>query len=194
LKKEILTVWKKKFWQFEMGNFDSLKKEILTVWNGKFWQFEKRNFDCLKKEILTVFLATIWGSLLHLFLRIFSRNLILHNFFRYTFVDLAQIVCKIPKTYDEKEELSSDDDYFEGYASEPSTMPTTSRLHRVKTGGSLSLSEHEFDSEDDEMDMPRPLRMRTSSTSESTRSVDTSGASPLAPPKILDLDKKANTS
>lgn len=110
--------------------------------------------------------------------------------FRYTFVDLAQIVCKVPETYAEKEELTSDDDYFEGYASEPSTMPTTSRLHRVKTGGSLSLSEHEFDSEEDDMDMPRPLRMRSSSTSESTRSPDSSEANPLASasPKILKPD------
>jgi hypothetical protein len=37
--KQILTVWKGKFWQFGKGNFDSLRKEILTVWKGKFWPF-----------------------------------------------------------------------------------------------------------------------------------------------------------
>ncbi len=48
LEKEILTVWKWKFWQFENVNFDSLEKEILTVWKWKFWQFENGNFDSLK--------------------------------------------------------------------------------------------------------------------------------------------------
>jgi hypothetical protein len=49
-----LTVWK--------GNFDRLEREILTVWKGKFWQIGKRNFwqfgkgnfDSLKMRILTV--------------------------------------------------------------------------------------------------------------------------------------------
>jgi hypothetical protein len=44
LEREILTVWKRKFLQFEMGNYDSLEqenfdgleKEILTVWRKKF--------------------------------------------------------------------------------------------------------------------------------------------------------------
>jgi hypothetical protein len=53
LEREILTVWKGKFWQFEKGNFDSLEREILTVWKGKFWQFGKGNFDSLKREFLT---------------------------------------------------------------------------------------------------------------------------------------------
>jgi hypothetical protein len=34
----------RKFWQFWIGNFDSLEKEILTVWNRKFWQFGKGKF------------------------------------------------------------------------------------------------------------------------------------------------------
>jgi superfamily I DNA and/or RNA helicase len=59
LEREILTVWKEKFWQFGKGNFDSLEREILTVWKrkedltvwkGKFWQFGKGNFDSLKKK------------------------------------------------------------------------------------------------------------------------------------------------
>jgi hypothetical protein len=43
LKKKNLTVWKKKFWQFGKGNFDSLEKEILTVWKRKFWQFPRHS-------------------------------------------------------------------------------------------------------------------------------------------------------
>jgi hypothetical protein len=46
-------------------NFDSLEKEILTVWKGKFWQFGKgilwqfgkEKFDSLEREILTVFVT-----------------------------------------------------------------------------------------------------------------------------------------
>ncbi len=54
------TVWKRKFWQFEKNNFDSLKKKNLTVWKKKFWQFGKGNFDSLEKEILTVWKRKFW--------------------------------------------------------------------------------------------------------------------------------------
>ncbi len=60
LEREVLTVWKGKFWQFEMENFDTLKREILTPWKGKFWQFEKRNFDSLERNILTVWKEKFW--------------------------------------------------------------------------------------------------------------------------------------
>ncbi len=60
LEREILTVWKGNFWQFGKGNFDSLKKEILTVWRGNFWQFEKGIFDSLEREILTVWKRKFW--------------------------------------------------------------------------------------------------------------------------------------
>ena len=46
-----------------------------------------------------------------------------HSLNQYTFVDLAQIVCKLPETY-LPVDLSSDDDFFDGYASEPSTLHT----------------------------------------------------------------------
>jgi hypothetical protein len=49
--REILTVWKAKFWQFGKKNFDSLKMKILTVWKEKFWQFGNENFDSLEREI-----------------------------------------------------------------------------------------------------------------------------------------------
>ncbi len=60
LEREILTVWKGKFWQFGKGNFDSLEREILTVWKEKLWQFGKRNFDSLEREILTVWKGKFW--------------------------------------------------------------------------------------------------------------------------------------
>lgn len=80
---------------------------------------------------------------------------------RYTFVDLAQIVCKLPVTFPERVELSSDDEYFEGYASEPSILPTNSVLRKMRTGGSLSLSENEYEDSEDEIEMPTPFRIRS---------------------------------
>ncbi|KAG5683909.1 hypothetical protein PVAND_013168 [Polypedilum vanderplanki] len=67
----------------------------------------------------------------------------------YTFVDLAQIVCKIPEIcQDKNEDLSSEDDYFAGYASEPSTLRSSAKPRPLRTGGSLSLSENEYESDD----------------------------------------------
>ncbi len=63
LEREILTVWKGKFWQFEKRNFDSLQRKILIVWKVKFWQFEKGNFDSFEKEIFDSFekeILTVW--------------------------------------------------------------------------------------------------------------------------------------
>ncbi len=66
LKREILTVLKGKFWQFEKENFDSFKREILTVLKGKFWQFGKENFDSLKRKILTVATYSLGISVLEI--------------------------------------------------------------------------------------------------------------------------------
>lgn len=43
--------------------------------------------------------------------------------FRYTFIDLAQIVCKVPEMSVDRNyrELSSDEEY-DGYISEPTTL------------------------------------------------------------------------
>lgn len=42
---------------------------------------------------------------------------------RYTFIDLAQIVCKLPETRHEKlEPSSSSDEEYDGYISEPTTL------------------------------------------------------------------------
>lgn len=81
---------------------------------------------------------------------------------QYTFVDLAQIVCKVPATYqanDDRDELSSEDEYVGGYASEPSTLRAKTRP-RLRTGGSLSLSENEYES--DSSDEPKILSLNTS--------------------------------
>lgn len=68
----------------------------------------------------------------------------------YSFVDLAQIVCKVPEICQEKHhDSSSEDDYFIGYASEPSTLRSNTKLRQMRTGGSLSLSENEYESDDD---------------------------------------------
>lgn len=77
----------------------------------------------------------------------------------YTFTDLAQIVCRIPETYPDHRYSSSDDEYFDGYISEPSTlhMKPKNMFRMKRTGGSLSLSENEIDS--DELEIPVPFNL-----------------------------------
>ncbi|XP_046669459.1 neuropathy target esterase sws isoform X2 [Homalodisca vitripennis] len=76
----------------------------------------------------------------------------------YTFTDLAQMVCKVQRKPYSGASDSSDDDYEAdeedtqevGYASEPSGNILDSNhspLMRRRTGGSLSLSENELESE-----------------------------------------------
>ncbi|CRL04334.1 CLUMA_CG017428, isoform A [Clunio marinus] len=75
---------------------------------------------------------------------------------QYTFVDLAQIVCKVPVTCQDRhsDEMSSEDDYFGGYVSEPTSLRANVKVMRqLRTGGSLSLSENEYES-DSESDAP----------------------------------------
>ncbi len=52
------------FDSLERKLFDSLKRDILTVWKGKFWQFGKGNFDSLERKILTVWKGAQFGDLL----------------------------------------------------------------------------------------------------------------------------------
>ncbi|XP_055841817.1 neuropathy target esterase sws isoform X2 [Episyrphus balteatus] len=82
-----------------------------------------------------------------------------HSLNEYTFIDLAQIVCKLPETYTEHNFLYSEDEEFDGYISEPSTFHTNaeSAMRIKRTGGSLSLSENEMDS-DLEMDLGIKLK------------------------------------
>ncbi|XP_063908802.1 neuropathy target esterase sws isoform X3 [Zophobas morio] len=72
----------------------------------------------------------------------------------YTFTDLAQMVCKVSRPYEESSSSNSSDDEYEdghdGYASEPTVclMDSTDKmLHMRRAGGSLSLSENEIESE-----------------------------------------------
>ncbi|KAF5299333.1 hypothetical protein FQA39_LY02506 [Lamprigera yunnana] len=74
----------------------------------------------------------------------------------YTFTDLAQMVCKVSRTYeDETSSSSSDYEDFEGhgYASEPSVgnldRDRDMMGHSRRAGGSLSLSENELESDYD---------------------------------------------
>ncbi|KAK9737814.1 Cyclic nucleotide-binding domain [Popillia japonica] len=72
----------------------------------------------------------------------------------YTFTDLAQMVCKVRRPYDDEssssESSEEEDMESHGYASEPSVgiLDHSSIAHR-RTGGSLSLSENELETEID---------------------------------------------
>ncbi|XP_017113160.1 neuropathy target esterase sws isoform X1 [Drosophila elegans] len=67
----------------------------------------------------------------------------------YTFIDLAQIVCRLPETYVvNTAELFSEDEDCDGYNSEPTTLNTDRRRIQVpRAGNSLSFSETELDSD-----------------------------------------------
>lgn len=71
---------------------------------------------------------------------------------QYTFVDLAQIVCKVPVTCQDRhsDELTSEEEEYIGYASEPTSLRTNlKQIRQLRTGGSLSLSENEYESDTD---------------------------------------------
>lgn len=51
-----------------------------------------------------------------------------HTLNEYTFVDLAQIVCKLPDTRCDKSYSSSSDEEYDGYISEPTTLVNISFL------------------------------------------------------------------
>ncbi|XP_050506232.1 neuropathy target esterase sws isoform X3 [Diabrotica virgifera virgifera] len=71
----------------------------------------------------------------------------------YTFTDLAQMVCKVSRPYEEEESnssSSSEDEGRDGYASEPTVgISETENIIARRTGGSLSLSENELESDVD---------------------------------------------
>ncbi|XP_034671332.1 neuropathy target esterase sws isoform X3 [Drosophila subobscura] len=74
----------------------------------------------------------------------------------YTFIDLAQIVCRLPETYGvNAADLFSEDEDCDGYISEPTTLNTDMRRYQVpRAGNSLSFSETEMDMDSDvEMDL-----------------------------------------
>ncbi|XP_053691068.1 neuropathy target esterase sws isoform X2 [Sabethes cyaneus] len=107
---------------------------------------------------------------------------VMHSFNDYTFIDLAQIVCKVPETYPERCYSSSEDDYYDGYASEPSTIPKSSSLRMRRPAGSLSLSENEMDS--DELEIPVAFKKLQGSTPTPERN----GSVPPTPEKIVHSD------
>lgn len=78
-------------------------------------------------------------------------------FTQYTFVDLAQIVCKVPETCQDRQsdDMTSEDEYFGGYASEPTNLRVKLKpIRQFRHGGSLSLSENEYESDYSESDVP----------------------------------------
>ncbi|XP_016984826.1 neuropathy target esterase sws isoform X3 [Drosophila rhopaloa] len=85
----------------------------------------------------------------------------------YTFIDLAQIVCRLPETYAvNTAELFSEDEDCDGYISEPTTLNTDRRRIQVpRAGNSLSFSETELDS-DVEIDLK--LERKTDKATQST--------------------------
>ncbi|KAH8331975.1 hypothetical protein KR067_006384 [Drosophila pandora] len=72
----------------------------------------------------------------------------------YTFIDLAQIVCRLPETNaGNSADIFSEDEDCDGYISEPTTLNTDRRRIQVpRAGNSLSFSENEMDS-DVELDL-----------------------------------------
>ncbi|XP_037919482.1 neuropathy target esterase sws isoform X1 [Hermetia illucens] len=111
----------------------------------------------------------------------------MHSLSEYTFVDLAQIVCKIPETNPDKYSFSEDEE-FDGYISEPSTFHSNAPKSRIKrTGGSLSLSENEMD-DSDEMEIPLSLNLDTKMKIKSF-----TGESPdTESPTTTDINKSAS--
>ncbi|XP_017029105.1 neuropathy target esterase sws isoform X3 [Drosophila kikkawai] len=68
----------------------------------------------------------------------------------YTFIDLAQIVCRLPEVYavNTGAEIFSEDEDCDGYISEPTTLNTDRRRIQVpRAGNSLCFSETEMDSD-----------------------------------------------
>lgn len=83
-------------------------------------------------------------------------------------------MCRIPETYPDNHYSSSDDEYFDGYISEPALhMKPKHMYHKKRTGGSLSLSENEMDSDDLEIpvafNLSEKTRERLNSASKSNK-------------------------
>ncbi|XP_017056013.2 LOW QUALITY PROTEIN: neuropathy target esterase sws [Drosophila ficusphila] len=82
----------------------------------------------------------------------------------YTFIDLAQIVCRLPETYAvNTAELFSEDEDCDGYISEP-TNTDRRRIQVPRAGNSLSFSETEMDS-DVEIDLKLERKLDKSTQS-----------------------------
>ncbi|XP_013107730.2 neuropathy target esterase sws isoform X3 [Stomoxys calcitrans] len=92
----------------------------------------------------------------------------------YTFIDLAQIVCKLPDLdhplhavdHHHHNYFYSEDEDYDGYISEPSIY-NRNQIKMKRTGTSLSLSENEMDS-DIEVDLTLAIRERQNIKTRST--------------------------
>ncbi|XP_064555367.1 neuropathy target esterase sws isoform X2 [Drosophila montana] len=85
----------------------------------------------------------------------------------YTFIDLAQIVCKLPETYAlNTADIFSEDEDFDGYISEPTTLNMDRhRIQVPRAGNSLSFSETEMDSDVEiDLELERKADKATQST------------------------------
>ncbi|XP_030244299.1 neuropathy target esterase sws isoform X2 [Drosophila navojoa] len=85
----------------------------------------------------------------------------------YTFIDLAQIVCKLPETYAlNTVDIFSEDEDFDGYISEPTTLNMDRhRIQVPRAGNSLSFSETELDSDVEiDLELERKVDKSTQST------------------------------
>ncbi|XP_034489776.1 neuropathy target esterase sws isoform X2 [Drosophila innubila] len=85
----------------------------------------------------------------------------------YTFIDLAQIVCKLPETHVQHvADIFSEDEDFDGYISEPTTLNMDRRRIQVpRAGNSLSFSETEMDSDVEiDLELERKVDKATQST------------------------------
>ncbi|XP_037047391.1 neuropathy target esterase sws isoform X4 [Bradysia coprophila] len=104
-----------------------------------------------------------------------------HSLNEYTFIDLAQIVCKLPETRHEKiDPSSSSDEEYDGYISEPTTLNRNLSMRVLNRGtGSLSLSENEMDS--DEFEYPSRLSLQRSEMTSSTSSLPNDTKLSLSP-------------
>lgn len=65
---------------------------------------------------------------IYVIIQIYSFNFIVS---RYSFIDLAQIVCKLPETRFENAYSSSSDEDFDGYISEPNMMVSINFLYII---------------------------------------------------------------
>lgn len=75
-------------------------------------------------------------------------------FTSFRFIDLAQIICKVPETVPDHNLSSSEDEIATGYASEPGVYRQRSFRHYQKR--TISLSDADLDSDDmDEL----PIRL-----------------------------------
>jgi len=69
-------------------------------------------------------------------------------------------LCARAVTCQAHSDTSSEDEYFGGYASEPSTLrASVNRMRQLRNTGSLSLSENEYETDTDDSDNDEPKKV-----------------------------------